>query len=275
MWFHSLLASWKSGLSGSLRPQPARQGSFRPCLEALEDRCVPSTLNVTSNLDNGASGTLRWAVGVADASTTPNTIDLLTTQPIVLTQGQLLLSANMTVEATAGTATISGDHLSRVFEVGAGTVVTLNALNITSGNAGDGGGIWNDGSTLTVTHCTLSGNTASYGGAIYSTGLRSLTVTYSTLSDNSAGNNGGAIYSTGQGFLAVEDCTLSGNSAKLGVGGAIYDVSPMPNSWIAFDDFSGNTPASLGSPNSYTVFYGEGDTGLPAGAVVVETYGGG
>jgi len=41
MWFHSLFASWKSALSRSRCPQPARRGSFRPQLEVLEDRCVP------------------------------------------------------------------------------------------------------------------------------------------------------------------------------------------------------------------------------------------
>jgi hypothetical protein len=44
MWFHSLLASWKSGLSRSRRPQPrpARRGT-RLTVEQLEDRCTPST----------------------------------------------------------------------------------------------------------------------------------------------------------------------------------------------------------------------------------------
>ena len=140
MWFHSSSASWKSGLyrQRDLRePRPARPRSIRPRLEGLEDRCVPSTLTVTSSADNGSVGTLRWAVGVADASTTPDTINIETTQPIVLTQGQLLLSASMTIEAAAGTATISGDGLSRVFEVEVAPLasVTLNALKITGGNA--------------------------------------------------------------------------------------------------------------------------------------------
>ncbi len=113
MWFLCLLASWKSERSRSRRLRPAHR-SFRPRMEVLEDRCVPSTLNVTSNLDNGAVGTLRWAVAVADASAAPDTIVIHAKQPIVLTQGQLVLSASMTVEAAAGTATISGDGLSRV-----------------------------------------------------------------------------------------------------------------------------------------------------------------
>jgi predicted outer membrane repeat protein len=250
MWFHSLLATWKSGFSRRLRPQPrpARRGSFRPRLEALEDRWVPATLNVTSSADTGAVGTLRWAVGVADANP-GDTIDILTTQPIVLTQGQLLLSQSTTVEATAGRATISGDGLSRVFEVGPGASVTLNNLNITGGNAAaginqldptDGGGILACGpSNLTLTNCTLSGNSAARdGGAIgtiYTGGT--VTLTNCTLSGNSAAGGGGAIdaYST----VTVTNCTLSGNSAKYG--GAIDADGYAPTLTVTNSTLSGNS----------------------------------
>jgi predicted outer membrane repeat protein len=302
MWLHSLLASWKSGTSRRRRPQPrpARPRSFRPRLEALEDRCVPSTLNVTSNVDTSALGTLRWAVGVADASSTPDTIDILTTQPIVLTQGQLLLSASMTIEATAGMATISGGGLSRVFEVTAAHV-TLNDLTITGGSATQGGAIWETATSsrtavgLTLTDCTLSGNSATgQGGAVADTAPNSsLLVTYSTLTDNSAADAGGAIYSSairGLGVedstftgnstggyggaiyccytLSVSDCTFTGNSAGTAPssGGAIYDVEPSESS-IMYSSFSGNTPTSLGSDGT-TPYVGLGNTGLPPGAVV-------
>jgi hypothetical protein len=39
------------------KPTP-RQATFRPRLEALEDRCLPSTLTVTNTLDRGP-GSLR------------------------------------------------------------------------------------------------------------------------------------------------------------------------------------------------------------------------
>jgi len=301
MWFHSLLASWRSGSSRRRRPQPrpARPRSFRPRLEALEDRYVPSTLNVTSNVDTGAVGTLRWAVGAADASP-GNTIDILTTQPIVLTQGQLLLSKGMTIEATAGTATISGGGLSRVFEVTAAHV-TLNGLTITDGSATQGGAIWETATSsrtavaLTLTDCTLSGNSATgQGGAVADTAPNSsLLVAYCTLSDNTAADAGGAIYSSASRGLGVEDstftgnstggyggaiwcyselsvsdCTFTGNSAGTAAssGGAIYDVEPSESS-IMYSSFSGNTPTSLGSDVT-TPYFGLGNTGLPPGAVV-------
>src|SRR6516162_1208819 len=38
---------------------------FRPQLEVLEDRWMPSTLTVTNNLDNGSVGSLRYEIGQA------------------------------------------------------------------------------------------------------------------------------------------------------------------------------------------------------------------
>src|ERR1700687_2226424 len=41
-----------------------RAAPFRPCLECLEDRWVPSTLTVLNNLDSGA-GSLRAEIAAA------------------------------------------------------------------------------------------------------------------------------------------------------------------------------------------------------------------
>jgi predicted outer membrane repeat protein len=265
MWFLSLLASWKSERSRSRRLRPARPRSFRLRLEVLEDRCVPSTLNVTSNLDNGAVGTLRWAVAVADASPTPDTIVIHAKQPIVLTQGQLVLSASMTVEAAAGTATISGDGLSRVFEVDHGASVTLSELNITDGNAASGGGVLNSG-TLRVTKCTLTDNSAQLDGGAIDNARGTLTVANSTLSGNSA-EYGGAIYDSGT--LTVGGSTLSDNSASM-EGGAIATLGIgrgfSPD--IGGCTFSNNSPTSLWGGPDGARFFGEWNVGLPKGAVV-------
>jgi predicted outer membrane repeat protein len=227
MWFSSASAFCRSGSRRTRRPQPspARQQGFRPHLETLEDRCTPSTLNVTSNADNGASHTLRWAVARAR---TGDTIDILTTQPIVLTQGELYLNKNLTIEAPAGSpATISGNHISRAFEIATGAV-TMDDLIITGGNGMSvnppnsggwdsyGGGILNE-AQLTVNNCTLSGNSASSGGGIANVSSGSLTVDNSILSGNSATYFGGGIANYGS--LTVTTSSLSGDFAGYGGGG--------------------------------------------------------
>ena len=48
---------------------------MRPTLMALEDRRLLSTFTVTSTLDDGSAGTLRWAVGQANSHAGDDTID--------------------------------------------------------------------------------------------------------------------------------------------------------------------------------------------------------
>src|SRR5262245_6320449 len=227
MWFSSWLRYGKRSQSAQRRRThgPARQrATFRPMLEALEDRCVPSTLAVTNPVDDvNVQGTLRYDIAHAQSGDTI----LLTgavQSGIVLTQGELVLNQNVTIETASNQQiTISGGGNSRVFEVAAGANVTLANLAITDGNgvgdnpdgtsqdSGIGGGILNLG-TLTVLASNVSGNSATgsldFGGGIANFG--DLTVSGSTLSGNSArGGDGGGIWNFGD--LTVSGSTLSGN----------------------------------------------------------------
>jgi hypothetical protein len=233
----------------------------RPRLEALEDRCLPSTLYVSSPRDDGSRGTLRYDIAHAASGDTIEMSPTLTA-PIVLTQGELLLKKSLTIEGQATQPeTISGNNNSRVFEAAAGAVVTLMYLDITggngvannsghatgnagggggsSGNDGHGGGILNFG-TLTISNCTLSGNsvndTSVYvceGGAIANI-AGTVNVSNCTLCGNSVaggiggGDSGGAIANIGDAATAtratvtVSNSILSGNSAAY-AGGAIFN----------------------------------------------------
>ena len=50
-----------------------------------------------------------------------------------------------------------------MFQVDAGVTASLSGLTITGGNAGSGGGLFNDG-TVTLTDATVSGNSAANSG---------------------------------------------------------------------------------------------------------------
>src|SRR4051794_36793879 len=82
----------------SSRATAPRQPSFRPRLEALDERVVPSTVLVTRTGDDGHGGTLRWAVEHAHSGDTillfPNWPQA---GPIVLTQGELLLDKDLAI----------------------------------------------------------------------------------------------------------------------------------------------------------------------------------
>jgi hypothetical protein len=99
---------------------------------------------------------------------------------------------------------------------------------VTNGNAsgGDGGGLFNLGGALTLTGCTLSGNSAYFGGGLYNISGGTATLTDCTLSGNTASGDGGGIGTGGGGSndggdtVTLTDCTLSGNTAAI-QGGAI------------------------------------------------------
>src|SRR5262249_10511309 len=138
-------------------------------------------------------------------------------------QGPLNLSTNMTITGPgAGAVTISGNNAVQVFIVT--SVTTLGGVTIAGGSTSNvsGGGIANAG-TLTVTNCTLSGNSTTglgSGGGITNNGR--LAVTNSTFSGNSAGTGGG-ITNEG-GTVTVTGSIFTGNSAlNGGAGGGLYN----------------------------------------------------
>src|SRR5262249_50005547 len=151
---------WLSKYLGlSLRPPsrrktPTARPTFRPVLEALENRWVPSTLTVTNNLDSGA-GSLRAEIAAAKNFDTIVFAPSPARQTIHLPGGGLSLKHSLTTAGPgAGSLTVSGSPISRVFEVAQPAKVTLSGLTISDGVASNwGGGIFNRG-TLTVSGCT-------------------------------------------------------------------------------------------------------------------------
>ncbi len=147
----------------------------RPILESLEARQLLATFTVMSTADDGGSGTLRYAIGEANAASTPSTIDFkLGTSPatITLTQGQLEVDNyfyGITIDGPgASMLTISGNDASRVFEVGFGTDASISGLTITGGSTTGqnnyGAGLLNYAGNTTLTGCTISGNSSSTSG---------------------------------------------------------------------------------------------------------------
>jgi hypothetical protein len=201
--------------------------SARPRLETLENRTLLSVDIVTNNNDSG-SGSLRATIGSAASGDTIEFASNVTgTITLSATNGPLDINQNLDIAGPgANNLTISGDGATGVFEVDAGLTATISGLTIAYGNGGPGslgGGISNAG-TLTVTNSTISDNSAFGGGGIYNGGIYNdvtldggtVKVTNSTLSGNSAASGGG-IDNYG-GTLTVTDSTLAGNSATYGGG---------------------------------------------------------
>jgi hypothetical protein len=152
----------------------------------------------------------------------------------------------------------------------------LDGFTITGGNASasnaphcDGGGMYNQGCSPTVTNCTFSGNLAeSYGGGVYdnscsptftncvfsgdsaTTGAgmcndagSSSTVTNCLFSGNAASNDGGGLCNAG-GSPSITNCTFSGNLAASQGGGIYNNSSATVTNCILWGD-SANTAAEV------------------------------
>ena len=229
------------------------------CLAALSTQAA--TITVMNTNDSGA-GSLRAAlVSVANGDTI-GFDSSLNGQTITLISGELLVSESVTINGPGpNNLTVDGNHASRVFRVGIGVTATISGLTVTNGSASGnpGGGIYNDHSTLTVSNCTLRGNsTDAHGGGIYNDGFQNvifqggatLTVTNSTFSGNSAGVGGG-IYNSGylgSATLTVINTTLSSNSANALGGGGISNFGGSGSAMLTVinSTLSGNSAIGYG-----------------------------
>ena len=190
-----------------------------------------SAITVLNNNDAGA-GSLRDAVDQANTNPGPDSISFdplffSTHGMITLTSGSLLLQdvAETSFLAPALPLTISGNHTASLFVVNAGATASIDSLTITGGLSNKGGAV-NDNGTLTMVNCVIDGNAATLrgGGGLFVGNTGSLTLSHSTLTNNTSQTNGGGLFVAFSGAASLSNCTISGN-ASLGAnfgGGGIY-----------------------------------------------------
>lgn len=177
--------------------------------------------DVVTNCNGSGPGSLDAVVAAASSG------DIITfsvtcppSSPIALAS-TIRIDGNLAIDGPeASDLVVSGNDSVGVFDVGSAGTLSVSGITIEDGLADAGGGIYNGG-TLTITASTLSENSASdAGGGIYNSGT--LTISASTLSGNSVPGVSGAaggIYNSRT--LSVTDSTLSKNDA--GHGGGIFN----------------------------------------------------
>lgn len=251
---------------------------FRPQVEMLEGRDVPSTLQVTNLSDNAfMKGSLRYDLAHTSAAGN-DTIDFKVTGQINL-QSELLISNGVTIKGPGGgrlTLTTNynfGDPFGqsiRAIEVNASKPVVISGLTIADNGVDTEGGAILNHTTLTINGCDFVNNFAGYGGAIANHGT--LTSVACEFSSNIATNDGGSIYNVGTmsiaggvfsssstsfqqsadfggaiynaGTMTVSNCTFSDNAAVL-AGGTIYNTGTLT---VKNSHFTGSIPDDIFGP---------------------------
>ncbi len=158
----------------------------------------------------------------------------------------IVISTSLTVTITGnsafqpdGPAILDGTMSGTVVTVESDATVTLNDLTIENGvgvvsdsdSDGAGGGIYNDGGTVTITDSSITDNMAAaqccgsgYGGpgGGIETDSGTLTITNTTISDNT-GSGGGGVDSDSS-IVTIVNSTISGNTAFPYDGGGINNA---------------------------------------------------
>ena len=238
-----LKTTWEKRRSRSVRRRTVRDSrrqSAACCFaaEELESRLMLTVYTVTSLADNGAAGTLRWAVGQANSNSGngPNTINLGNLSgTITLGSGAIEFTAGNTTVVGPGSSSlaISGNLASAIFQVDQAATVSLSGVTLENGvGTGKGGAIYNDG-TLSLNSVEIDSSqgqfsfdevdtesapvqTVGFGGAIYNDVNGQLTVVGSTF-DSDQAEEGGAIYNIG-GTVSISQTTVNNCDAKQGGG---------------------------------------------------------
>jgi len=196
--------------------------------------------------DANGNCSIRAAVMEANALNAPVVISipagiyLINRQSPVDDQGgDLNLRTPVTLKGASRDQTIlDGDGKNRIIYVHEGARVVLEGVTVRNGNAGYGGGIYNQG-ILTLSSVSVSQNQAQYlGGAIYNQGT--LFLSNATVNENTTGGRGGGIFSSGN--LTLSNAVLNGNAANEH-GGGIYDSG---NLTITSSTISGNKANGVG-----------------------------
>ncbi len=231
----SILRETKENSLKNLKLRRRRQVS--PVLLLLEERQLLSTVfDVTKTTDSPTpeQGEFRYAVNQVNALAPGIDAEIVfqTTAPIEVTQGQVVVSHDVTMQGgtgdTATTVTTNGPN-GLLVVAGVGTQVTINDLTL-SGTAGEG--IDNEAGQLMLQGCTVTG----FGIGLEDTGQAANLFNSKLTGNNGVGaGSGSAIDATlgtdaqgDPGVIYVIGCTISGNGGGSPVlndeGGPAFDV---------------------------------------------------
>ena len=228
-------------------------------LLAINPAAADDILTVTT-LDDSGSGSLREAIGLANADADHDTIVFSVT-------GTISLASSLPVFQNYG-ATIVGDGITvdgngfGVFsfnQMQDRTEVHISGITITDGANGYGGAIRADSGAIwpaqmaeiSLTNVTVTGSSSfGRGGALYLYGADTISIVNSTITGNTSGDDGGGAFIGNTSSVQINNSVFEGNDAYDTGGGvaingwnALYDTKSIT---IQGSSFEGNSAGSDG-----------------------------
>jgi hypothetical protein len=246
-----------------------------------------TSIVVNSLADDGSAGTLRWAIGQANA-TSGGIYDAITFN----VSGTILLTSHLPTITQAVTITgpgqnnltIDGNNLYRVFLNTSSIAIAISDMTLTKGFTGtidqQGGLIWNQNGTLTITNVTFSNMTLniSQSAAFCQKQGGVTTFNYCTFTNLNAGintNHGGTPSTTSnvetdygnrvyvnnstfsnnirgietERFTKINNCTFTNNSA---CGASIQGLNRHTVTNSTFSNNGTGVRTSCGIPTTWT-----------------------
>jgi len=175
-------------------------GSGGAIFQELCTGCLPPSLTVTRSVfQNGSSGggaAISMEGGFASVADSTFSGNTATTAGAIEIYGNSTFSVIMTIDRctfTGNTATFGGGAIA-VESLNAGSSVNITddtfTGNTASGANGQGAAIYIDATPVTITNCTIAGNTAGASGGALHFGSRTpvTTVTNTIIASNNGGN---------------------------------------------------------------------------------------
>lgn len=217
---------------------------------------------VNTSGDPGPPGTLSLRQAITSANAADgNTVSFapsLVGSTITLASGEIpIVKATTITGPGAGALVISGNNVSRVFNISPGfKPVTISGLTITHGfSPGNGGAIVSQQATLTISNAVIRDSKATRGGGIYfATG--NVSIEDSRLTGNLATAVGGAIYAADHFYMRRD--TVDGNTAGELCGGICVFSAAV--AYISSSTISGNVVPQPSEYNNHS--HGAGGLGM-------------
>jgi len=205
-----------------------------------------TTLNISESTFSGNTASYGAALGLSGGNVTIDRTSFINN--IGQTEGAIdhymgiLTITNSTFEGNQAEAGVGGALVSLQ------TLILANSTFYGNSSTDQGGAVYLDGNTATITNCTLANNSASSGGAIYLRGS-TLTLTNTIVADSpSGGNCSGTIVDGGNNLQF-------GGTVANSCGGSI----PTPGT----DPLGSNVLANNGGPTE-TIALPEGSPAIDA-----------